>query len=148
MPIMFDLASLFCLEAVLSVKSNYNPCQSRECSYDVHIERQHAQSINISKHPSRPTSTYKYKYKYTYINLNTKCSTLPHIDTYMRIPKHVSGLLISLWRSANSLFVRDKYATPTGKRLYASYVQKVEAHTNIPVDTTAHSKQHVGVVQW
>ena len=45
----------------------------------------------------------------------------------MRIPKHVSGLLISLWEPANSLFVRDKYVTPTGKRLHAGYVQKAEA---------------------
>jgi len=42
----------------------------------------------------------------------------------MRISKHVSGLLISLWEPANSLFVRDKYVTPTGKRLHAGYVQK------------------------
>ena len=42
----------------------------------------------------------------------------------MRIPKHVSGLLISLCGPANSLFVRDKYITPTGKRLHAGYVQK------------------------
>ena len=39
----------------------------------------------------------------------------------------VSGLLISLWEPANSLFVRDKYVTPTGKRLHAGYVQKAEA---------------------
>ena len=45
----------------------------------------------------------------------------------MRIPKHVSGLLISLWEPAYSLFVRDKYVTPTGKRLRAGYVQKAEA---------------------
>ena len=45
----------------------------------------------------------------------------------MRIPKHVSGLLISLWEPANSLFVCDKYVTPTGKRLHAGYVQKAEA---------------------
>ncbi|KAK2144102.1 hypothetical protein LSH36_785g02025 [Paralvinella palmiformis] len=45
----------------------------------------------------------------------------------MRIPKHVSGLLISLWEPANSLFVRDKYVTLTGKWLYAGYVQKAEA---------------------
>jgi len=37
---------------------------------------------------------------------------------------HVSGLLISLWEPANSLFVRDKYVTPKGKRLHAGYVQK------------------------
>ena len=40
---------------------------------------------------------------------------------YIRIPKHMSGLLISLWEPANSLF--DKYVTPTGKRLHADYVQ-------------------------
>ena len=27
----------------------------------------------------------------------------------------------------NSLFVRDKYVTPTGKRLHVGYVQKAEA---------------------
>jgi len=64
------------------------------------------------------------------------------------MPKHVSGLLISLWEPANSLFVRDKYVTPTGKRLHAGYVQKAEAGKNIPFDTTARSKQHVRVVQW
>ena len=46
----------------------------------------------------------------------------------MRVPKHVSGLLISLWEPANSLFVRDKYVTPTGKRLHAGYVQKAELY--------------------
>ena len=52
---------------------------------------------------------------------------LPHIDRCMRIPKHVSGLLISLWEPANSLLVRDTYITPTGKWLHAGYVQKAEA---------------------
>jgi len=33
----------------------------------------------------------------------------------------------SLWEPAISLFVRDKYVTPTGKRLHAGYVQKAEA---------------------
>jgi len=42
----------------------------------------------------------------------------------MRIPIHVTGLLISLWGPANSLFVYDKYVTSTGKRLHAGYVQK------------------------
>ena len=45
----------------------------------------------------------------------------------MHIPVHVSGLLISLWGTANSLFVRDNYITHTGKWLHAGYVQKVEA---------------------
>ena len=49
----------------------------------------------------------------------------------MRIPKHVSGLLISLWEPANSLFVRVKYVTPIGKPLHAGYVQKAVAHKNI-----------------
>jgi len=44
----------------------------------------------------------------------------------MRIPMHVSGLLISLSEPTNS-FVRDKYVTPTGKRLHAGYIQKAEA---------------------
>ena len=65
----------------------------------------------------------------------------------MRIPKHMSGLLISLWEPANLLFVRYKYVTPTGKRLHAGYVQKVEARKT-PFDTTARSKEHVRVVQW
>ena len=51
----------------------------------------------------------------------------PHIDRCVSIPKHVSGLLISLWEPSNSLFVRDKYVTPTGKRLHVGYVQKAEA---------------------
>jgi len=42
----------------------------------------------------------------------------------MHVHVHVSGLLISLWEPANSLFVRDKYVTHTGKRLHAGYVQK------------------------
>ena len=50
-----------------------------------------------------------------------KCSITPHIYRYVRIPKHVSGLLISLWEPDNSLCVRDKYVTPTGKRLHAGY---------------------------
>jgi len=45
----------------------------------------------------------------------------------MRIPLHVSELLINLWAAAKSLFVRDKYVTPTGKRLHVGYVQKAEA---------------------
>ena len=61
---------------------------------------------------------------------------------------HVSDLLISLWGPADSLFVGDKYVTPTGKRLHAGYVQKAEARKNIPFDTTARSNQHVRVVQW
>jgi len=40
------------------------------------------------------------------------------------MPIRVSGLLISLWEPANSLFIRDKYVTPTGKRLHAGYEQK------------------------
>ena len=66
----------------------------------------------------------------------------------MPIPKHLSSLLISLWEPANSLFVRDKYVTPTGKRLHAGYAQKAEARKNIPFDTTTRNKQHVRVVQW
>ena len=53
-------------------------------------------------------------------------STYRYIYTYA-LPLHVSGLLISLWEPANSLFVRDKSVTPTGKRLHAGYVQKAEA---------------------
>ena len=67
---------------------------------------------------------------------------------YQNIPMHVSDLLISLWESANLLFVRKKYVMPTGKRLNAGYVQKAEARKNISFDTTARSKQHVRVVQW
>ena len=66
----------------------------------------------------------------------------------MHIPMHVPSLLISRWELANSIFVRDKYVTPTGKRLHAGYVQKAEAHKNIPFDTTARCKQHVRVVHW
>ena len=51
----------------------------------------------------------------------------PHVDRCMHMPKHVSGLLISLWEPANSLFERVKYVTPTGKRLHAGYVEKAEA---------------------
>ena len=117
--------------------------------FRVHSKRQQAQSINISKHPSRPTSiNLNTNTTITYINLKIKCSTPPHIDRCVRILKHVSGLLISLWEPANSFFVRDKYVTPTGKRLHAGYVQKAEARKNIPFDTTARNKQHVRVVQW
>jgi len=66
----------------------------------------------------------------------------------VRILKHVSGLLNRLWKPANSLFVRDKYVKPTGNQLHAGYAQKAEARKNISFDTTAHSKQHVRVVQW
>ena len=44
----------------------------------------------------------------------------------MHIHMHVSGLLISLWEPANSLFVHDKYVTPTEKRLHAGYLQKAK----------------------
>jgi len=62
--------------------------------FRVHLKRQQAQSISISKHPLRPTSinlnlnTTKY-----YINLNIKCSIPTHIYTYMRIPMHVPDFL-------------------------------------------------------
>ena len=56
-------------------------------------------------------------------HINIKRTTPPHIYTYIRRPIHVSGLPISLWGIVNSLFVRDKYTTPTGKRLHAGYVQ-------------------------
>ena len=51
----------------------------------------------------------------------------------MRIPKHVSCLLISLWEPAYSLYVGDKYVTPTGKRLHAGYVHKAEARVCVSV---------------
>ena len=71
----------------------------------------------------------------TSINLNQlyihqskyNMSSPPYIDTYAHIPLHVPRLVISLWEPANSLFVRDKYVTPTGKQLHARYVQNVEA---------------------
>ena len=66
----------------------------------------------------------------------------------MRKPVHVSGLLISPWEPANSLFVGDKSVTPTDKRLHAGYVQKWKHVKNIPFDTTARSKQHVRGVEW
>jgi len=113
--------------------------------FRVHSKRQQAQSINISKHPSKPTCINLNTTIHTYIKI--KCSIPPHIDRCVHIPKHVSGLLISLWEPANSLFVRNKYVTPTGKRLHAGYVQKAEARKNIPFDTTARNKQHVRVVQ-
>jgi len=93
--------------------------------FRIHIKRQQEQSINISIYLYLHKS--KYKYNYAYINLKIKCSIPPHIDRCMRIPIHVSGLLISLWGRSNSLFVRDKYVTPTGKRLHTGYVQKAEA---------------------
>ena len=65
------------------------------------------------------------------------------LDLYMFL-----GYLSSLWGSANSLLVWDKYVTPTGKRLHAGYVQKAEARKNILFCTTARNKQHVRVVQW
>ena len=49
---------------------------------------------------------------------------------------HVSGLLISLWEPANSLFVRNKYVTPTGKRLHAGYLQKVDLIPQLAVNNT------------
>jgi len=36
----------------------------------------------------------------------------------------MSWLLINLWEPANPLFARDKYVTPTGKRLYVGNAQK------------------------
>ena len=87
----------------------------------VHIKRQQAHSINISKHPSRPTSI-------TLSNLKIKCSIPPHIDRCVRIPKHVCLVYSSACgEAANSLFVHDKYVTNTGTRLHAGYVQKAEA---------------------
>ena len=98
--------------------------------YIYRYKEEQAQSINISKRPSKiylHKSKYKYKYNYTYINLKIKCSITPNIDKYVRKPMHVSGLLITLWEAPNSLFVRNKYVTPTGKWLHAGYVQKAEA---------------------
>jgi len=52
--------------------------------FRIHIERQQAKSINISKHPLRPTPI-NLKYNYAYINLNIKCSLPPHIYTYIHL---------------------------------------------------------------
>ena len=114
----------------------------------IYIEKQQAPNINVSKHPLRPTSTNLNINTSIHTSNNIKCSIPPHINRCMGIPMHVSGLFISLWEPANSLFVRDKYVTPTGKRLYAGYVQKAEARETTYVDTTARSKHHVRVVQW
>ena len=77
------------------------------------------------------TSIYRYIYIYIYIYICV-CVCVCVCRSI-----HVSGLLISLWGLAKSLFVRDKYVTPAGKRLHAGYVQKTE------FDTTARSKQDV-----
>ena len=76
--------------------------------YRTHRHRE-STSFDIYLHKS------KYKYNYTYINIQLKCSIPPHIDICMRIPMHVSGLLISLWEPANSLFLRDKEKKATIK---------------------------------
>ena len=41
----------------------------------------------------------------------------------MRVPIHMSVLLINLWDSPNPLSVRDNYVTPTGNWLHANYLQ-------------------------
>jgi len=56
-------------------------------------------------------------------------------------------LHISLWDPANPLFVRDKYVTPTGKRLYAGYAQKRKYLQKAPLYHTARNKQHVRAIQ-
>jgi len=60
----------------------------------------------------------------------------------------VTGLLISLWGQANSLFITDKYHTLTGRRIRAGYVVKRKHVQNISFDITTRSKQHVRVIQW
>jgi len=50
----------------------------------------------------------------------------------MRMPMHVSGLLINQCGPTNSLFVRHKYVTPTGKRLNDGYIQKRKHEQDIP----------------
>ena len=65
------------------------------------------------------------------------------IDTYIRIPIHVYGLLINLCNPVNSLFVRDK-SVKSGNRLHEGY-----AENRMQVKhSTARSKQHMRVVQW
>ena len=89
------------------------------------MEREQAQCINISKHSLRPTSMNLNinTYNYTYINLNIKCSVPPHIDTYMHIPMHVSGLLLSLWGPLIPFLYATNMSCPQECRLR----RKVEA---------------------
>ena len=114
--------------------------------FRVHSKRQQAQSINISKHPSKPTCINLNTTIHTYIKI--KCSIPPHIDRCVHIPKHVSGLLISLWEPANSLFVRDNMSRPQESGYMQATYKKRKHVKNIPFDTTARNKQHVRVVQW
>ena len=72
----------------------------------------------------------------------------PYIETYLGIPMHVSGRLVSLWKPAISLFVRDKYVTPTGKRLHAGYVQKAEDCKTYHLIPQLAANNTVRVVQW
>ena len=60
---------------------------------------------------------------------------------------HVSAILICLQGQTNPLFVRDKYVTPTGKRLHAGYLQKKEASVKVSLDTIVCSKRNVRVVR-
>jgi len=57
-------------------------------------------------------------------------------------------ICVTLWDPANSLFVGDKYVTPTGKRLHVGYVEKGKHEQKIQFATTTRSKKHVLVVQW
>ena len=58
---------------------------------------------------------------------------------YIYLPINISGLFISLWGPDNSLFIRDKYHTSTGKVVDVGYAQKTEANKKGQFDTTARS---------
>ena len=67
--------------------------------------------IHIERHWRRTTTTTSFDTS-TSINLNKlyiqskqNISASPYIKTYIRIPIHVTGLLISMWGPANSFFL-------------------------------------------
>ena len=61
---------------------------------------------------------------------------------------HVSGLFISLWDPANSLFVRENMSRPQESGYMQAIYKERKQVKNIPFDTTARNKQQVRVVQW
>ena len=88
-------------------------------------------------HPLKPIPPLIFTYFNLYIvqfNHTKECRP-QHI--YTNVNLYMSGSLINLWDPANPLFLRNKYVTPTGKKLYIGYIQKAEANKKVPAETTA-----------
>ena len=77
-----------------------------------------------------------YIYIYIYIYDGTSIESYTSINLYIKRSIYLSRLLISRWRTADPLFIRDKCIMSSQKRWHVGYVQKAEAHTKHKVNNT------------